>query len=190
MSARVFLRAGSADKTLVVVEGALHSIWWERHATRRTYFLHMLDWMLARAGGAGAPPPDAFADAPAVATTPSVPPPSAHAFLATPEEEAEVRSLIAAPQPASGAPAPPPGCIQFMQAAQGGPFRVPGDPLSGWLGSMAVEPGNAVTLAERYAASDPAKGSRFPPLTWDAAPENRYKPGVGGPGHWRRELPG
>ena len=74
-----------------------------------------------------------------------------------------------------------------MQAAQSGPFRVLGDPFSGWTGGMAVDQGSPLTLAQRYAASDPAKGSRYPPLTWDAVPLNRIK--SGGLGHWRRRLP-
>lgn len=111
---------------------------------------------------------------------PLLPSKTSFAVPATAEEEADIRSLV--PHAEHGSQ----GRIEFIRAAETGPFRVPGDPLSAWTNGMAVEPGSAISLAERYAASDPAAGSRVPPLTWDAVPENRTKPGGSG---WRRHLP-
>ena len=113
ISARVFLRAGAVDKTLVIVDGAMHVIWWERNATRRAFFMHMLVWMLARLGAPGVAPqvpateirlPTAPCTEPAsdvqthvrAASTadvlPEVSPEQRPVFatLATPEEESEV----------------------------------------------------------------------------------------------------
>lgn len=131
--------------------------------------LARLETALGNEGGAADPPP---------------PSASVYSYRATSEEEAEIRQL--APPAALGTPPPPRGRIEFIHAAESGPFRIPGDPFSAWTNGMAVEPGSAMTLAERYAASDPAANSRVPPLTWDAAPENRTKPGGAS---WRRRIP-
>lgn len=167
-----FLRAHSTDKTLVVVHGGLHVLWWERHATRRAFFLHMLEWML-----------DRVASISLVVESPTAEPLS---LPASHEEEAAIRSM--GPSPSPGAPQPPPGRIEVMTAALDGPFRVPGDPLSGWSRDYPVEPGSPVTVGERYLASHPSKCSRARPLTWDYVAINRSKRGTNGPHSWRKEM--
>jgi hypothetical protein len=134
-------------------------IWWERQATRESYFWRVLHWILQRCSDDRAKPVD---------ENPTL--------LATEEEAAAVRAAAAGDHRASNFHAAQLelGRIETMTAATEGPFRLPGHPLSGWTGGMAVEGTGGKTLFERYVASDPGATQRT--LTWDAIEINRTKP--------------